>query len=149
MLRRRAGERSEGGRRGLGPPREMIENFLDHRRIFDARDHLDRTTTLAAGLDIDLKHALQPLRPCHRDVARGHGLIGGLCLASATSGRGDLLTQSMIRREHPVIARGVDARGGHQGGQGIPGPSARLRITAPFGHQSLGRRYATTPFNSL
>ena len=52
--RRRAGERSEGGRRGLGPPREMVEDFLDHRRIFDAPDHLDRATTVLAGLDIDL-----------------------------------------------------------------------------------------------
>ena len=51
---------------------------------------------------IDLEHALQTLRPCQREVARRHGLIGGLCLASATSGRGNLLTQSMIRCEHPV-----------------------------------------------
>ena len=55
MLRRRAGEQSEGGRRGLGPRREMIEDFLDHHGIFDARSHLDRATTVLAGaLDVGL-----------------------------------------------------------------------------------------------
>ena len=29
---------------------------------------------------IDLEHPLQPLRPCHRDVARGCGLVGGFSL---------------------------------------------------------------------
>ena len=103
LLRRRAGEGSEPWRRGLGPPREMIEDCLDHHWIFDARDHLDRTSTLLAGQDVDLKYPLQPLGPGHRDVARGCGLIGGLCLASAAPGRGDLLTQSMIRCEHAVM----------------------------------------------
>jgi hypothetical protein len=37
-----AGEGSEHGRRGLGAPAEMIEDFLDYHRIFDARDDLDR-----------------------------------------------------------------------------------------------------------
>jgi hypothetical protein len=54
MLRRRAGEGSEHGRRSLGVPREMSEDFLDHYRIFDARDDLDGTTTVLAGQDVDL-----------------------------------------------------------------------------------------------
>ena len=29
---------------------------------------------------IDLEHPLQPLRPCHRDVARGCGFVGGFSL---------------------------------------------------------------------
>ncbi len=69
VLRRRSGEGSERWRRGLGPPREMIEDFLDHHWIFDARNHLDGTTTVLAGQDVDLEHALQPLRRCHRDAA--------------------------------------------------------------------------------
>ena len=75
---RRSGEGSEHGGRGLGAPREMIEDFLDHARIFDARDDLDRATTVLAGQDVDLEHPLQPLRPGHRDVARGRWLVGGL-----------------------------------------------------------------------
>ena len=59
-----------GGRRGLGPTREMNDDFLDHRQIFDASrccagmhpcrarrmrrsGRLDRVTTVLAGLDID------------------------------------------------------------------------------------------------
>jgi len=49
-------------RRGLGL-REMIEDLFDHGRIFDARLHLDRTTTMLAGQDVDLKYPLQTLRP--------------------------------------------------------------------------------------
>ena len=68
---------------------------------------------------IDVEHALQPLRPCHRGVARGHGLIGGLCLASATSGRGARLTQSMISREHPF---GAGFRLSHNAGAAVIKP---------------------------
>ena len=32
----------------------MIEDLFDHRRIFDARSHLDRTTTMLAGQDVSL-----------------------------------------------------------------------------------------------
>jgi hypothetical protein len=54
LLRRRAGEGSERWRRGFGLPREMGEDFLDHYRIFDARDDLDGTTTVLAGQGVDL-----------------------------------------------------------------------------------------------
>ena len=54
LLRRRAGERSEDWGRGLSAPREMIEDLFDHRGIFDAHDHLDRTPTVLAGQDVDL-----------------------------------------------------------------------------------------------
>ena len=77
----------------------MLKDLFDHRRIFDARNHLDRATTVGAGLDIDLEHPLQTLRPGHRDVARRGWFVDGLSLASATPGRGDLLTQSMVRRK--------------------------------------------------
>ena len=54
MLQQRAGEGSEPWRRGLGPPREMIEDFLDYHWPFDARADLDGTTTVLAGQDVDL-----------------------------------------------------------------------------------------------
>jgi len=63
VLRRRSGEGSEDWGRGLSAPREMIEDLFDHRRIFDARDHLDRTTTMLAGQDVDLNYPLRTLRP--------------------------------------------------------------------------------------
>ena len=45
--RRRSGEGSEPLCRGLGPPREMIEDFLDHHWIFDARDAVQGCTNAA------------------------------------------------------------------------------------------------------
>ena len=63
MLRRRAGEGSEGWGRGLNAPREMRQDLFDHHWIFDARDHLDRTPTMLAGQDVDLEYPLQTLRP--------------------------------------------------------------------------------------
>ena len=40
----------------------------------------------------------------HRDVARECGFVAGLGLASAAPGRRHLFPQSMVRREHPVVA---------------------------------------------
>ena len=45
---------------------------------------------------IDLEHALQVLRPRHRDVA--YGLVGGLSTTPAAPGRRHLFTQPMVRR---------------------------------------------------
>ena len=56
---RRSDEGSEDLGRGLGPPREIIEDFLDHHWIFNARDQLDRATTVLTGQDVDLEYALQ------------------------------------------------------------------------------------------
>ena len=41
----------------------MIEDFLDQARIFDARDDLDRATTVLAGQNFDPEYVLQLLRP--------------------------------------------------------------------------------------
>ena len=57
----------------------MSEDFLDHYRIFDARDDLDGTTTVLAGQDVDLEHALQPLRPRQNNCwAMARRVIEGL-----------------------------------------------------------------------
>jgi len=45
--RRPSGEGPEDWGRGLSAPREMIENFFDHRRIFDARDAVRGCTNAA------------------------------------------------------------------------------------------------------
>ncbi len=95
----------------------MLKNLLDHDRIFDARYHLDRITIVVTGFHLDFEHALQPLGPCHRDVASGRWLVRGLAFALPPFGQRHLRTQSMVRREHPVVAREVDARRRRQGGQ--------------------------------
>ena len=62
LLRRCASEGSEGRGRGLDVLVEVLKDLFDHRRIFDARNHLDRATTVSTRLDIDLEHPLQTLR---------------------------------------------------------------------------------------
>ena len=76
FLWRRTRERSEDGSRRCRTPVKVFKDLLDQDWIFNARNHLDRTTTVFTGLDLDLEHPLQPLRPCHRNV-RGD-LFSGL-----------------------------------------------------------------------
>ena len=73
--------------------------------------------------------SIQPLRPCHRHVARGRWFVGGLSLAPAASGRRHLFTQAVVRRKDPVVTREVDAWRRHQCGQ--PG-YAILRASCPL-----------------
>ena len=40
---------------------EMRQDALDHRRILDARNHLHRSATGGADLNIDFEHVLQAL----------------------------------------------------------------------------------------
>jgi len=35
---------------------QVEKNFLDHRRVFNAADYLDRTTAFTAGFDVDLEY---------------------------------------------------------------------------------------------
>jgi predicted O-methyltransferase YrrM len=51
----------------------MIEDFLDHHRIFDARDHLDRTPTVLAGQDVDLE-IRTVASPARVDIREGFSL---------------------------------------------------------------------------
>ena len=62
LLRRCVGEGSEGRGRGLDVSDEVLKDLFDHRQIFDARNHLDRATTVLAGQDVDLEYPLQTLR---------------------------------------------------------------------------------------
>ena len=78
LLRRRPREGSEHGRRGRTAPVEVVKDFFDHGRIFNARDHFHRTAAVFTSLDIELEHAFQSLRPRYRDVARGCWFVSGL-----------------------------------------------------------------------
>ena len=85
--RRRAGEQSEDWRRGLGPPVELRKDLFDHRRIFNARDHFHRATTVSTDLDINLEHALQPLRL--RLIATWAAGVGSLAVPAPRRPRRD------------------------------------------------------------
>jgi hypothetical protein len=45
---------------------QVIEDLLDHHRIFDTRNDLDGATALTACLDINVENTLESLRPTHR-----------------------------------------------------------------------------------
>jgi len=42
---------------------QVSEYLVDHRRVFNTGDYFDGTTTFATGFNIDVKYALQSLRP--------------------------------------------------------------------------------------
>jgi hypothetical protein len=75
---------------------------------------LGGSTVFLFGLTRAHEHPLQPLCPCHRHVASGCGLVGGFSKAKASPGRHHLLTQSVVRRKHPVVTREVDPGRRHQ-----------------------------------
>ena len=83
---------------------EMRQDALDHRGIFDTRNHLHLPAAGFAGLNVYLEYALQTLCPCHRRVAIGRRLLGARRLTATAMRRRHLLTQMMIRREDAVIA---------------------------------------------
>lgn len=57
----------------------MVEYLLDYRQVLDAGDDPHRPTAGWAGLDVDIEHALEPLR-------RGHS--GPALYASSRVGEG-------------------------------------------------------------
>ena len=106
-----------------------------------------RATTVFADLDSDLEHALLALRPCHRDVVCGPWLVGRRGTTRAASSRGDLFPQSVIRREHAVVAREIDSRRRHPCRQSGHDKSAGWPICAAAGcpaHRA-GQRSRQTP----
>jgi hypothetical protein len=48
---------------------QVIEYLPDYQRIFNTRNHLDRTSTLTTGLDLNRKYPLQALGPGHGHTA--------------------------------------------------------------------------------
>ena len=56
----------DNGLTGLGFLPKVIEDLLDHRRVFDAGNHLHRAGAFATGLNVDIKYTLEALRPGHR-----------------------------------------------------------------------------------
>ena len=89
-----------------GDPLDLADQaFLFKRTCGEAAyRHGIYATFMATPL---LEHPLQSLRPRHRDVARGCGFVGGLCLTTASSGRHHLFTQPMVRCKHAVHDSGV------------------------------------------
>ena len=90
--------------------------------ILDAGDDAHRPAAHRAGLDVDVEHPLQPLRPSHRSPALGRGSVVcvGCCLGSsalAPPGLSHLRPMGSVRRGHTVEAGEIDSRFGHQRGQ--------------------------------
>jgi hypothetical protein len=56
----------------------MVEDLLDHRWIFNAGDHAQRTATGTAGLDIDIESTPEALGPRHRGTAPGRSVAGSV-----------------------------------------------------------------------
>jgi hypothetical protein len=55
----------------------MIQYPLNHRRVFDTRDDLDRAPTFRTDLHINLKDPLEALRPSHRRALRSWCAVFG------------------------------------------------------------------------
>ena len=100
----------------------MHEDRLDQRWILNAGDDPDGTAARPTGLDIDVEHALQALRPRHGGVTLGWRLV--LCVirraavvASTPFRRRHERPVPAVRCEHAVEARQVDPGLWDQGGQ--------------------------------
>lgn len=99
----------------------MLEDLLDHRRVFDTGKALDGAAAFTAGIDVDVEHPFEALRLGH-GCTPFQGSWRFICclglLANFTPPRrcyqGAVLA---VRRKYPVKPGQVDAWFGHQGGQ--------------------------------
>ena len=102
----------------------MGEDLLDHHGSFDASDDLDVARAAIAALDVDVKNALQALRPGHGGRAfRGRSVLGPIrrtsLVALAAFGRRHLRTMRTIGGKHAMESRQVDPWLGHQGDESL------------------------------
>jgi hypothetical protein len=90
--------RQRPGLTGLGFMHQVIEDMLDHYRIFNTGYRLHGAATDATGLDVD--NTLEPLRSGHRGSA-----FGGCWRLIRSPG---LVTPAPLCRHHqrPVLAAG-------------------------------------------
>ena len=93
---------------------EMGQDALDHGRVFDAGNDLHLPATGFAGLNIDLEHTLETLRPGHCRVAYGRGRVCARGLTPSAPRRGHWLAQGRVGREHAVVTDQVDAWIGYE-----------------------------------
>ena len=85
--RRRCSGAVSGRCVGIGPRLKVVQDPPHHRWVLDRGNHVDGAAALITGLDVDLEHALEALRPGHRGAALSRGLgLGGLSLATACRG---------------------------------------------------------------
>ena len=84
---------------------------------FDAGDDSDGAAAAGAGVDIDLEHAFEPLRPGHGGMAFGGGPGRDRATAWSAPGRGHLCAQVVVGGKHPMKPGEIHARGGDQCGE--------------------------------
>ena len=100
----------------------MTQYPLDHRRVFNTRDSLDRAAAGRAGFDVHLENPLEALRPPHRRLSLGRcAFLFSRRLnrpgTSAPPGRRDPGPIGAVGRENPVEACEIQARRWHQCGE--------------------------------
>ena len=88
---------------------EVGEDLLDHHRIVDAGDDPHRPAAFTAGLDVDIEHPLETLRPAHRCPSLGRGLL------LARLGGHPGMQREPGHLAHPVIERLIASRQRLQG----------------------------------
>ena len=101
---------------------EMFEDLFDHHRIFDTGDHLYRTATGRAGLDIDIEYTLQTLGPGHGSTTLGRSSLLFsvfilLLFSLAPLGWRHQGPMSAVRGKHAMKTCQVDPGLGYQRGQ--------------------------------
>ena len=78
--------------RSGGAPFEMIEDALDHHRVFNAGNHPHCAAAVLAGIDVDAKYPLQA--PClgSRCMPLSRALLALRTRSPAAPGRGHQFT---------------------------------------------------------
>ena len=100
----------------------MDKRLFDHGWMFDARSHLERTTTVRTGHDVYLEHPLQPLRLRLIDTWRaGAGWSAVSALRRLVSPASLVHAADGSARQFifmaPMVARKIDPWRRHQRGQ--------------------------------
>lgn len=101
---------------------QMLEDVRNYRRIFDAGNHLDLSTTTLTGFDIDIEHALEALHPGHGTMLFLRALVEpirtaclNLCCFLTTLCGSDLTTMFAVGRKNTVKSCEINSWLGHQG----------------------------------
>ena len=101
---------------------QMLEDVRNYRRIFDAGNHLDLSTTTLTGFDIDIEHALEALHPGHGTMLFLRALVEpirtaclNLCCFLTTLCGSDLTTMFAVGRKNTVKSCQINSWLGHQG----------------------------------
>jgi hypothetical protein len=96
---------------------QMLEDVRNYRRIFDAGNHLDLSTTTLTGFKVDIEHALEALHPGHGTMLFLLALVEPigtarlpLCCFLTTLCGSDLITVFAVGRKNALKFCQVNSR---------------------------------------